>query len=378
MIEVVAVSAAGEVAVAAKKSISCERAVDEGRGQTGVDVTCGSQGTLDGWGDNTPLPFPDLVGVGVKPVNIHYHLGSEHSSYGEYDLEFRYRGPSDEYVPEHLRLPVSRVGKRCGFYDKDDSRYNPELNSFKWKYCTNTTVGETYEFHWPSSAFGSSTLDDEGLAYQGAFPDGLLCNANQDVIDAIAEGGAQTFANSLAVQAQIFTVIDDDAYDMDPDEVIAGMVVREDRGVPGTPSKMGKRLTAYTGSRTGGSFGSSKYDPNRGCDPISPVTWHVDRQCHLISAKTMDQVCGRMMDIGRGMVRCTDSCLGMPLRAVFKNPSPSENFPGEYCCYPDAAVGSSRNSNDSQLANNNRIHIVDEGVNIGGSGAACEAINTPQ
>merc|ERR1712083_189300 len=46
---------------------------------------------------------------------------------------------------------------------------------------------------------------------------------------------------------------------------------------------MGQELTAYTGSIQGV------------CSQFTPVTWHVDRKCHLISASSFDKMCADMM-----------------------------------------------------------------------------------
>ena len=52
---------------------------------------------------------------------------------------------------------------------------------------------------------------------------------------------AQNLANTIGVQAQIFTIIDDEDYYFP--NLIEGMLVDEARG-------MGVDITAYTGSRT--------------------------------------------------------------------------------------------------------------------------------
>ena len=32
------------------------------------------------------------------------------------------------------------------------------------------------------------------------------------------------------------------------------------------------------------------------CDDVSPVSWKVDRKCHLVSAKSMDEMCRRVQE----------------------------------------------------------------------------------
>merc|ERR1719161_2643887 len=75
--------------------------------QAGANVTKGYQGGFD-VGDRMPITT-DYFAAGLCPVNVHWHLGTEHYSAGEYD----------------------------------------------WKHCVDMHVGETYEFHWPHSAAGA-------------------------------------------------------------------------------------------------------------------------------------------------------------------------------------------------------------------------------
>merc|ERR1711953_908406 len=58
-----------------------------------------------------------------------------------------------------------------------------------------------------------------------------------------------------------------------------GMIVEGDYGA---------EITKYTGSTTGTSR------DNTLCSKYSPITWQVDRNCHLISASSFDNLC-RMM-----------------------------------------------------------------------------------
>ena len=114
---------------------------------------------------------------------------------------------------------------------------------------------------------------------------------------------------------------------------------------------MGIDITAYTGSRTGGTFGDQLGDLF--CDPVSPVTWQVDRRCQLSSASTMDKLC---LDIKTrpGMRRCID-----------ENNNPCENLSrdtfidpdGKTCCFPDTRPGSSRGVVVPELIANNQVDI---------------------
>merc|ERR1719203_2560347 len=51
---------------------------------------------------------------------------------------------------------------------------------------------------------------------------------------------------------------------------------------------MGVEITAYTGSTTG----TTRNNVN--CSSYTPITWQVDRTCHLISASTFDKMCADM------------------------------------------------------------------------------------
>eukprot|EP00956_Cyclotella_meneghiniana_P013220 scaffold18934_cov50-Cyclotella_meneghiniana.AAC.5 len=69
------------------------------------------------------------------------------------------------------------------------------------------------------------------------------------------------------------TQVNDESYYY-PD-LILGMIV---------DGEMGKEITKYTGSTTGTSR------DNAICSNYSPITWKVDRKCHLISASTFDKM----------------------------------------------------------------------------------------
>merc|ERR1712124_227953 len=47
-------------------------------------------------------------------------------------------------------------------------------------------------------------------------------------------------------------------------------------------------VAAYTGSTTGTTRN------NQICSKYTPITWQVDRKCHLISASTFDKMCADM------------------------------------------------------------------------------------
>jgi hypothetical protein len=58
--------------------------------------------------------------------------------------------------------------------------------------------------------------------------------------------------------------------------MIRGMIVDKD---------MGKDIHIYTGSTTG------ETRSNQMCSQYAPITWQVDRKCHMISASSFDKMC---------------------------------------------------------------------------------------
>lgn len=100
----------------------------------------------------------------------------------------------------------------------------------------------------------------------------------------------------------------------------------------------------YLGSRTGGSFDDTIDGDN--CDPVSPVSWQVDRKCQLISASTLDQLCRDIMT-NPGMRQCGiekegDGCFEFPKSGLFKVDDEEDKDNGKICCYPDTRPGKSR------------------------------------
>jgi hypothetical protein len=134
-------------------------------------------------------------------------------------------------------------------------------------------VGETYEVHWPHSVFGACHTPHQ---YQYPFYDGVFCGWTQGVADAIAADD-QVLANAVGVQGQIFVIVNDENYYY-PD-LIRGAIV---------DGNFWKDVAAYTGSTTGTSRSNDK------CSKYTPITWQVDRRCHLISASTFDKMCADM------------------------------------------------------------------------------------
>eukprot|EP00957_Ditylum_brightwellii_P024919 1884231-Ditylum_brightwellii.AAC.1 len=75
-------------------------------------------------------------------------------------------------------------------------------------------------------------------------------------MDTLVTLGAQDIANNVGVQAQIFTIVNDETYYY-PD-LMQGMVV---------DGEMGSDIAYYTGSTTGTSR------DNTICSQYSPITW---------------------------------------------------------------------------------------------------------
>jgi len=226
--------------------------------QSGANVTVGYTGLLDTEG-RVPIT-DDFFTMGMCAVNVHWHIGAEHLSVGEYD---------EEGTAPGFEVTEERHGLACHYYDETDSRFTTE---YDWQYCKEMQVGQTYEIHWPHSSAGLCGTPNQ---YQTPFYDGVFCN--DDVVGQMLDGSKPTWTN-IGVQAQVFTVVNDDTYYY-PD-LIKGMIV---------DGEMGVEMTKYTGSTTGTSRN------NEICSLYAPVTWQVDRKCHLISASSFDKLCADML-----------------------------------------------------------------------------------
>lgn len=229
----------------------CEAALT----QSPADVTEGSQGLRD----PTGTLIHDYEEAGLCQVNVHWHLGAEHRSAGQYDVdgdEFlanTYVGKADN--GQHRRMLGGKAvpGFMCRGYDAKDPKYT---KPYDWKYCKDMRVGLTYEIHWPFSSAGHCGRLSDGLG-------GVFCHSHAP--------------NGIGVQGQVFTVVNDDAYDVA--DLAHGMDLT-----------LAKHVSKYTGSTTG-----PKYN-NDVCSPYAPISWHVDRDCHLVSAKSFDNLCKYMKE----------------------------------------------------------------------------------
>jgi hypothetical protein len=220
-------------------------AVEQTGEQSGANVTKGYQGSRET--DAVPITT-SYFEAGLCPVNVHWHLGAEHYSVGEFDETGT--GPVDSHE--------TRQGFQCKYYDENDPRFTTKYN---WQHCIEMEVGQTYEVHWPHSAAGACGTP---FQYQTPFYDGVFCR----------DGVITDSAAQIGVQAQVFTIINDEDY-FYPD-LFHGMIVEGERGTD---------VAKYTGSTTGTSR------DNDICSPFTPITWQVDRKCHLISASSFDEMC---------------------------------------------------------------------------------------
>mmetsp|Transcript_26790 Transcript_26790/g.43090 ORF Transcript_26790/g.43090 Transcript_26790/m.43090 type:complete len:390 (-) Transcript_26790:26-1195(-) len=225
--------------------------------QSGANVTEGYKGLINTTAVPITVPY---FQVGLCPVNVHWHLGAEHLSVGEFDESGT--GPTE--IHERRRLAgKTRQGFQCKLYNKDDEKFTKHYN---WQHCQDMEVGQTYEVHWPHSAAGAcGTLNQ----YQTPFYDGVLCDFSK--LD------LATLPQQIGVQSQVFTIVNDEDYYF-PD-LIRGMIVDGEKG---------SDIAKYTGSTTGTSRN------NQICSRYGPITWQVDRKCHLVSASTFDKMCADM------------------------------------------------------------------------------------
>lgn len=250
--------------------------------QAGGDVTKGYEGKLDVSG-RVPITKRYFESTPpLCPVNVHWHLGAEHRSQGEYDENGK--GPLKAGSPATggRRLADNPTGRRlasdgdvrygfaCNKYDAYDPKFTTPYN---WQHCVGMIVGETYEVHWPHSAIGACHTPYQ---YQTPFYDGVFCGWSDAVAAAVA-ADAQNLVNHVGVQAQVFTIVNDESYYF-PD-LMRGAIVDGDHW---------SDVAAYTGSTTGTTRNNKK------CSMYTPITWQVDRKCHLISASTFDKMCADM------------------------------------------------------------------------------------
>jgi len=236
--------------------------------QAAANVTKGYKGLIDASG--RPPITTSYLAAGLCPVNVHWHLGAEHLSVGEFDQNGT--GPANDTVHDSgagRRLAgTARLGFRCHKYNANDAKFT---KAYHWQHCVSMIVGETYEIHWPHSAAGACGTPYQ---YQSPFYDGVFCMGG--ILSLGPTPPLNTYLK-IGVQSQTFTIVNDENYYY-PD-LMLGMIVDGDYG-----HDVGK----YTGSTTGTSRN------NHVCSKYTPITWQVDRKCHLISASSFDKMCADM------------------------------------------------------------------------------------
>jgi hypothetical protein len=237
--------------------------------QAGRDVTVGTVGDIEST-DRPPITTP-FWQAAMCPVNVHYHIGTEHRSEGEYDEHAT--GPAAEHHPhpdeEHNPGEVHRQGYFCnGKYDASDPKFT---TPYEFKYCKGAIqTGGTYEIHWPHSAAGACGTPYQ---YQTSFYDGVFCKDGIITLDPL-----NTY-EKVGVQAQVFVLVNDESYYYP--NLIDGMITGF--------GDFATSVASYTGATTGTSRS------NEICSRYTPITWQVDRKCHLISASSFDQMCKDML-----------------------------------------------------------------------------------
>mmetsp|Transcript_69935 Transcript_69935/g.138602 ORF Transcript_69935/g.138602 Transcript_69935/m.138602 type:complete len:362 (-) Transcript_69935:237-1322(-) len=232
--------------------------------QSPANVTLGYRGELD-TADRRPISR-DFISEGLCKVGVLMFLGAEHLSAGEYDAHGK--GP-DQLHHDQLHRILGRqggmgMGFKCHMYDAADAKFTTPYN---WQYCQNVVVGGTYEVQWVHSAAGACGT---AWQYQSNFYDGIFC------VDGILSVAPLNFHQKIGFQAQVFTIVNDEQF-YRPD-LFSGMIAYE-----------GMSVAKYTGSTSGASRS------NTVCSRYTPISWHVDRKCHLISASSFDDMCQTIM-----------------------------------------------------------------------------------
>merc|ERR1719409_1753660 len=150
-------------------------------------------------------------------VNVHWHIGAEHRSEGQYDEAAAFDHPNkDTYAGSHRRLASADGGMRIGhmctkgkeLWEANDASVrnaDGSVNEYDWKYCKDMHVGLTYEFHWPHSSLGACQTPWQ---YQYHFLDGVLCGATIDNVDiATASTLLMDKTHGIGVEGQVFTIV---------------------------------------------------------------------------------------------------------------------------------------------------------------------------
>ena len=268
--------------------------------QSATDVTKGAAGDRD----PALAPIVDYNDMGMCTVNVHWHIGAEHRSEGQYDEAAAFDHPNkDTYAGSHRRLASSDGGMRIGhmctkgkeLWEANDASVRNSDGSVKeydWKYCKDMHVGLTYEFHWPHSSLGACQTPWQ---YQYHFLDGVYCAATMGGLTYAQAAAALTSDPPTAfigVEGQVFTIVNggDAAAKRPTWDVLNGW---DRQAIEETKNDATGGVAYYQGSTTGDAANND--DVCRGTGNL--VTWHQDRKCHTLEASTMDEMCRRMLVI---------------------------------------------------------------------------------
>ncbi|KAH8066399.1 hypothetical protein JL722_839 [Aureococcus anophagefferens] len=285
------------VAKYSEKRCSVKGYVGDSTEKSAYDVTEGSVGLMDPALD----PIPDYNAAGMCTVNVHWHIGAEHRR-GPVHGGVRLRPPG----PRDLRAPPPERGRPRGLTDAqkearklasaasawatcknayDLNNDDPDgivANEYDWQYCHDMHVGLTYEFHWPHSSIGACQTEWQ---YQYHFLDGVLCGATIGGLDiATAADALMSRAVGIGVEGQVFTIVNSDDPSSSP-------YLRPTwDALNSWDTELATDYAYYQGSTTGD---AADNEICRGTGGL--VTWHTDRECHLVEAKTIDNLCRLMV-----------------------------------------------------------------------------------
>ncbi|CAE7835505.1 unnamed protein product [Symbiodinium sp. CCMP2592] len=199
-------------------------------------------------------------------VNLHWHLGAEHYSKGEYDIPVGKHLHYRHGVPEWDGHPLVPEGTQPGFFC-NLRHYDDYLKPYDFQYCKHAKVGYTYEFHWVFSSAGP--LEREFRIFNGL---GQAFNRSKNPT-AIVRGQVCRIINDERLRTEDQIEEDYNNFIEQWREPYLGDAVR------------------YVGSTTGPSYN------NEVCSPLQ-VNWHVDTKCCTLTAQTMDRTCQRMAELG--------------------------------------------------------------------------------
>lgn len=105
--------------------------------QAGANITKGYKGDLEV--DYEPITDPYWK-AGLCPVNVHWHLGAEHYSVGQFDENGKGSREIDWTIDGGGGDDLGSF--QCHHYDENDVKFT---RPYDWKHCIGVEVGQTYE-----------------------------------------------------------------------------------------------------------------------------------------------------------------------------------------------------------------------------------------